>query len=356
MTPKEAAAGAGTSRREGRFLRGAVRLTLGLVVVALLITGGRWLFGGSPATGDAQWIWAPSLDPANTEPAVYFAFRDFQLDARPEQARLLIQAEEEYRVWINGRPVGSNVFHQQAPLDVYRIEKLLLPGGNRLLVELRSSFGGGGLLASLEAGGEDGELRPVVVTDGAWRVSREWQPGLLGGWTSPQEAEPVRVWGRPPIGRWGVPKLGPERPVTALLKQGSMLPKPWVASLQRESPVRAQSRWEEPVVGYLSLELEPGSGRIGLVVPAQDEPAVAVMVALGASRWVDARPRRWRRAEILGLDGVVAASVLELPPATRSALLSPAELPPSTLLGIHTPPSPTPLHQRVRRILRDSSS
>jgi hypothetical protein len=332
-----------------------------LVVVALLITGGRWLFGGAPATGDAQWIWAPSLDPANTEPAVYFAFRDFQLEAIPQRARLLIQAEEEYRVWLNGRPVGSNVFQQGASLDVYRVEKLLLPGANRLLVELRSSFGGGGLLAAVEAGNPSGELRPVVITDGAWRVSREWRPGLLGGWTTSQEAEPVRVWGRPPIGRWGVPQAGPERPVTALLTKPSRPPETFTASLRRQGTVRLQSLWEEPVVGYLSLELEPGSGRIGLVLPirsgpAEDELAVPVMAAPGALRWVDAQPRRWRRAEILGLDGVVAASVTEVPPAARGALLTSTGPTSAELLGIRSPPSPTPLHQRVRRILRDASS
>lgn len=333
----------------GSYGRSAVRAAVLLVVIAGGITAARWLLAGTPATGDARWIWAPRDKPSNTAPVAFYVYRDFDLAQRPARARLLIQAEEEYVVWLNGRPVGGGRFRLGSPLGVYPVEDLLLAGGNRLLVELRSSGGGGGLLASLQEAAPQGAFDDLVVSDGRWRLTRRWEAGLGGGWSSPGSAEAVVVWGLPPIGRWGVPELGPPRPLLASLGRppGTLPQRPAVVSGDRGA-AGLEVAWADEVVGYLALELAPESSRLGLVKDSEDR-LVSVVVADGAESWLDAEPRRWSRARISGLDGVRAVSVAELPPEAVTHLLPRDTTPTAGLFGIRPPPLRTPLMQLVRR-------
>ena len=111
--------------------------------------------------------------------------------------------------------------------------------------------------------------------------------------------------------------------------------------------------WPAEVTGYLSLELDPDSSRLGLV-HLEGEDLVPVVVPNGAPRWIDAVPRRWSRARLSGLDGVRAVRVEELPTRAVADLLRPAPAAPAGLFGIHPPPLRTPLMQQVRREVQEA--
>ena len=73
---------------------------------------------------------------------------------------------------------------------------------NRLLVELRSARGAGGLLASLA---DEATGRQLVGTDGHWRILPRHELGLVRGWSPIRGGARALCWGYPPIGRWGRP-------------------------------------------------------------------------------------------------------------------------------------------------------
>ena len=98
----------------------------------------------------ACWIWAQ--DAANAaQPLAFWAVRDFQLmdPADLESASVVIAADESYELWLNGQRVGAGEYVQGMAADQYSVSHLLQLGSNRLVVELRSSRGAGGLLASV---------------------------------------------------------------------------------------------------------------------------------------------------------------------------------------------------------------
>ena len=173
----------------------------------------------------------------------------------------MITADEEYVVTLNGKRIGAGAFAPGAPLDVYEAGPLLLPGGNRLLVELRSGDGTGGLLASLV---DEATGRQIVGTDDGWRILPAHQLGLVRGWMPIGAGEPAFAWGYPPIGRWGSPKVGAPRP---LLGEEMGAPLPAAAMLALSLPAGLTDGrppgspvlydWGRTVEGYLTLEMPP---------------------------------------------------------------------------------------------------
>ncbi|MFY9819992.1 MAG: hypothetical protein WAM82_01330, partial [Thermoanaerobaculia bacterium] len=146
---------------------GVIALITSLVVLALALAARALPEARARRlpTAEAQWIWK-SLDWDDHQPAAFYVLRDFDLAATPAAARLLVTADEEYVLTLNGRRIGAGAFQPGAVLDVYDAGPLLLPGANRLMVEVRSARGAGGLLASLV----DGAGRMLVGTDGRWRI------------------------------------------------------------------------------------------------------------------------------------------------------------------------------------------
>ena len=160
--------------------------------------------GSSPTTGAAEWIWAEDASAAPGQPAVWVLLRDFQLDVAPQEAaRLFVVADREYAVHLNGRQIARGAYRHGEPVDEFQVAHLLREGSNRLTIEARTPYGDGGVLAGIELA--DGSM--PVVTDGEWLVLGEWDPRQVKGETPLADAgaalRPVRVWGRPPVGRWG---------------------------------------------------------------------------------------------------------------------------------------------------------
>ncbi len=305
-------------------------------------------------TASARWIWKP-ISHLDHNPTSFYAVRDFALGSPPARARLMITADEEYVVTLNGKRIGAGAFAPGAPLDVYEVGPLLLPGGNRLLVELRSSDGAGGLLASLvdEASG-----RQIVGTGEPWRIFPSYQLGLARGWIPVGGGEPAFAWGYPPIGRWGRPRAGVPRPLLGEemgppLPPASMLPLSLPAGMSEGrapgSPILYD--WGRPVEGFLTLEVPPAR-ELGMALlftgetppdPLAVRPTAAVLVMPGAPQWLDTRPRRFRYALLVGLKRPAAAMVRPVPPG-RVQPSPPAE---TQVFGIQGPPLRTPVEDEV---------
>jgi hypothetical protein len=352
-----------------RHARPRAWLVAGVVVLVLALAAQLRpvLRARALPTGTAQWIWQP-FDARDHNPAAFYAARDFALGSPPSRARLLIAADEGYVVTLNGKRIGAGGFSPGAqggaPLDVYEVGPLLLPGGNRLLVELRSARGAGGLLASLldEASG-----RQLVGTDRHWRILRRHELGLVRGWLPIRGGEPALCWGYPPIGRWGRPTMSAPRPLLA-----EQLGSPQPALLMRPLPLDAGLAagrlpgssllydWGRPVEGYLRLEVPPAKelGTALLFVgdggatgdrppdPLAGHPA-AVLILPGERDWMDSLPRRFRYALLVGLAQPAVATALPVAlPVPGGAVRSPR---PSAgrVFGIAGPPLRTPVEDEV---------
>jgi len=355
----------------------------------------------------AEWIWAP-IGKLEQTPAAFYLVRDFELGAPPERARLLVAADEEYVLTLNARVIGAGVWRAgpkrlgpgrgSTALDVYEVGSLLRPGGNRLLVEVRSGRAAGGLLLRLDGhggGAADNAGTPLVVSDGSWRIVRSHHPGLVRGWlplAPPGTSEPAFSWGLPPIGRWGRPVAGPPRPPLADVLG---------TSLQAERPVRlapglvggerlepqALFDWGREVTGYLVLELAPleppasqapqaplapnTRRRTALLFPGAGAgppdpfaspatpgqvPVIPVIVPPGAREWRAPRPGRLRFARVLGLPDLVGARIEPLTPEQAAVLgdgLAPLgeERAQRGVLGLEPPPLRTPVEDEVWREL-----
>ncbi|HSS75943.1 MAG TPA: hypothetical protein VLV54_04285, partial [Thermoanaerobaculia bacterium] len=161
-------------RRWGALALITTLVVLGLALATRVLPGAR---ARSLPTASAQWIWK-DVEWDDHQPTAFYVLRDFDLPVLPSSARLLVTADEEYVLTLNGRQVGAGAFQPGAVLDVYEVGPLLLPGANRLMVEVRSARGAGGLLASLvDAGG-----RLLVGTDDRWRIFPNYELGLARGW------------------------------------------------------------------------------------------------------------------------------------------------------------------------------
>ncbi|HEY3567459.1 MAG TPA: hypothetical protein VGP73_05950 [Thermoanaerobaculia bacterium] len=327
------------------------------LAVAVLAVGAHLrpvLRARSLPTAAAQWIWKP-VDHLDHNPTAFYAARDFDLASPPARARLMITADEEYVVTLNGKRIGAGAFERGAPLDVYEVGPLLLPGGNRLLVELRSSDGTGGLLASLV---DEATGRQIVGTGGEWRILPSHQLGLPRGWTPIGGGEPAFVWGYPPVGRWGRPRVGAPRPLldqemVPPLPAASMLPLSLPAGLSEGRPPGSPLLydWGRTVEGILTLEVPP-SKDLGMALlftgetppdPLAARPTASVLVMPGAPEWLDARPRRFRYALLVGLKRPAAATVR---PGPREQARPPRQIE-DKVFGIQGPPLRTPVEDEV---------
>lgn len=304
-------------------------------------------------TGKAQWIWKKA-DHKNYQPTAFYAIRDFELESPPARARLLVTADEEYVLTLNGKRIGAGAYQRGVPLDVYEVGPLLLPGGNRLVAELRSARGAGGFLASLE---DAATGRQLVATDEEWRILHHHELGLLRGWLPIGGGEPAFSWGYPPIGRWGSPRPG--RPSPLLTERtGPLIPpvstRPVAAGFGSTEVQRPGSPvlydWGREVTGRLSLGLQPAKElKAGLLFvgnqppdPLRDEPADSVLVLPGKRDWLDSRARRFRYVLLVGIAQPVSAVVRPEPVRPSRPVGDDGRV-----FGVEGPPLRTPVEDEV---------
>jgi alpha-L-rhamnosidase len=143
------------------------------------------------ADWSASWISAPLLEYRREmwDPLPLLR-RRFTLDAAPASARAYATALGIYRLWINGTEVTADSLFRPGWTDydhrvlhqTYDVTGLLSPGANVVAVELARGWFAGRLGLQREPAfyGEhtavrlqlEGDLLPLVVTDGQWRVGR----------------------------------------------------------------------------------------------------------------------------------------------------------------------------------------
>lgn len=354
-----------------------LRISVILVLAVALLAMGTRAFAALRArwtlpTGSAQWIWV-ARERTDRTPTAFYAVRDFELEQPPERARLLAVADPEYVLTLNSKRIGAGRFaaggttKPVVKLDVYEVGDLLQPGGNRLVVELRSDRGAGGFLAVLQ----DQRGHPLVRTDGDWRIVKRHHFGLMRGWLplGPHgglKSEPAFCWGLPPIGRWGKPEAGPVRPRLIELVQDQPISAVQMMAPQIPALPPAASRhvvlfdWGREVTGYLTLQMPGGEGlRKALLYvgndppdPLQDRPNGAVLDMTGRRSWMDAGLRRFRYALVIG-DRPLAARVLPVDPKRIAGLLvEENRAKPEGVFGIEPPPLRTPVQDEIWRELQ----
>lgn len=378
------------------------RLAVALPLAALAawlgwaqLPGRSLLAFGAPATGAAEWIWIGGPHDRRS-PVAFYAVRDVMLDEVPPGVELRVLADEEYHAFVNGRWVGAGAWHPGAPLDAYAVAGLLRPGGNRILFEVRSARGSGGLLACL-VDPRDG--RVLAATDERWQTLQRHHEGLFQGWARLGRAHGTRSWGRPPTGRWGAPEPGPPRPLLEPRGRNHRVPPARLRLLGDADgwrPFRAHGKvprllrgssgpgyeidFGAPVSGRLNLRLAEGPGlRTALLFfddaarrfPPLDPfsaaaaggdpdgehgpPQASAIVIPGRPGWSDAAARRFRYVAVVGEVELIEAWID--PPAPWEEPLPAARCRRCEgLFGIEPPPLRTPVQDEVGRQLERFTS
>jgi hypothetical protein len=329
-------------------------LAAAVFALALAVRALPAMRAGRLPTGKAQWIWK-AMDRRDNRPTAFYAIRDFDLRSVPSRARLLITADEEYVATLNGKRIAAGTYFGQGSgtlLDAYEVGPFLRPGGNRLLVELRSGRGTGGLLAALkdEATGE-----PLLVSDESWRIFPKHELGLVRGWLplgplgENGGGEPAFCWGNPPIGRWGRPRVSRTAP---LLPRAPLVP----AVAVQPQGFSVLYDWGHEVEGYLVLDVPPGKEQTtGLLFtggegadppdPRRARFTAPILILPGRHDWMDAYPRRFRYAVVVGLASTATASLAGVLPApARPEPRDPGE---GKVFGVEGPPLRTPVEDEV---------
>lgn len=266
-----------------------------------------------PPTGAAEWIWADGGGAAPGRPASWVLLRDFELAAAPEAAaRLFVVADREYAVHLNGRQIARGAYRRGEPIDEFQVAHLLREGSNRLTIEARTPHGDGGVLAGIEL--DDGSM--PVVTEGEWLFTEVWDPRLVKGEIPLADADPalrpVRVWGRPPVGRWGTVSRGDlQKPDRIWRSAGARRIVRVTASpgLEIEPGWRSSHRVDfgREVSGVLELEFRPPTLEVHREVricQAGDCERRPLVLTSGRPAWRDSVRRSFDTVIVGGVPGL----------------------------------------------------
>ncbi len=289
-----------------------------VVSVLTLILAGAALFASRlfESAHGARWIWAEG-DYGGGEPIAFYAVREVELSA-VGPGHITVAADETYLLYLNGQRIGAGSYRSQAPIDVYEVGDFLEVGVNRILVELRSSRGAGGLLARIDLG-----TGAVVVTDKSWRIFRRYDAGLVRGLSHLEGGEAPKIWGKAPTGRWRLngsrqrpipfhsfPPPEHRRPVRhQQYNSTSWSTLDWSRRRIPALGSRQVFDWGADVEGIISFDLRSSEGKPGLLYVSSEPPdprgrlpdAVIVPVP-GRREWEDAHPRRFRYALVVGAE------------------------------------------------------
>ncbi len=330
-----------TLRKPLRFFAFGVLAAASLAWLQLAL--GSFVAERSEPGRGACWIWADGAANA-AKPLAFWMVRDLRITdpSDLENASVILAADEAYVLWLNGERLGAGEYTQSMAADRYDVSGLLQLGMNRFVIELRSSRGAGGLLASVRSGD-----RILLSSDDSWRVIRRADPRILRG-SLPLEGagERVKVWSDSTTGRFRVSGFE-----TANLQRRS-----WsepaareIAFPKRMRHLSKQASWkavEQPpdrlparqtvfdfgrrVSGFLDMELAE-EGQAGLVFFGDEEPGaqsdrpdLVISPFPGRHHWRDVRARTFRYVALVGLPALRRLEVAIVPeqeavPAHREA-------------------------------------
>lgn len=354
---------ASRNSRSSRGLRLAAAIAIGVALAAVGVERSGWLHPASVGTpSDALWIWGPS-DPRAVEPRVFFLARDLQLVAVPERAELRILADEEYVVHLNGERIGliGGARERRSIATTSPRGCAPAPTGSRSSCAARPAPAACCARSSIRPPG--GRSSRATRAGASTRATG----GLLGGHQLIPAAAPL-VWGRPPIGRWGTPQLGPEISTFRDATRDQAVVAAWRwrdladrGEWRRFRPGRQRLRlgaWAEidfggPVCGYLQIDHAAVEPRAALLrygdepeASAGWRPDAIAITAPGRGWWQDSLPRCFRYVTIAGLDSLLGATLMSVEPSTRGRLPASAGEPPG-LLGLRPPLSRSPVENKI---------
>ena len=189
---------------------------LALASLALWLWWGAGLglgqgIGKAPELAKAYWIWSPDGGPDGSGPVSYLR-RKFALAARPEEATLLVTADNGYELFVNNVRLAAELDFGGAwhSVERFRVEQYLTAGANVIAIRADNLGGPGGLIGALHARMPDG-TEVNLVTDSQWLAMVEPK----GNWTEPDHDDslwkPAAQLARYGGGPWG------ELPVPGLL-------------------------------------------------------------------------------------------------------------------------------------------
>ena len=235
----------------------------------------------SPDITAAKWIWFGDTQATHVR-------KTFQLDAVPEQARIIVSAFSGFRLWVNGKKVEEEIgpWSNWKQPESFTVTEYLRPGENVVAVwgqlfagqnvnKGPEAFNSRGIVAALKMRFADGS-EAGFVTDGSWKGADEgvdgWElPGFDdSGWA----AAAVRgVMGDAPWGLEVVNNVGvvtePKRPLSVELKS------PYLVCFEEGPPVTCDVKPEDaPRIGWYRFQAPPGLK--ALVLPANAEAKVWV--------------------------------------------------------------------------------
>ena len=327
-------------------------LLMSLLAVVVLL-GARQLLvatdrAQASANAGAAWIWGLPRG-EHGAPTAIFAAKDFELPFKPLRAEIEITADEEYHLMVNGRGVAAGRYRGR--LDAYPIGRILRRGGNRIVVELRSARGVGGLLVRLHVSGANGQSA-TIVSDGSWRIMRRFVRGFSRP-TSAHWGEPVRVWGTPPTGRWEASGTV-HRALTLRRLQGGreLRPEPALrGQLLGEKWRTIQEFGSEPLgqwvtfdfgrlrTGFVNLNFADQRASHGFLYYGQHRPRAGIenpdeviMRIAGRSFWTSAAPANFRFITVVGAPAMIRAEIVPVDPELADELV--AREPIDPLLGV----------------------
>ena len=301
--------------------------------------------GASP-----DWIWDSGWSKAPVRAHAFTVEKQFEAPEVPDTARLLILADEEYHLNLNGKWVGSGRFRRDSGWDSYSAVGWVLEGGNTLRVELRSGRGAGGLLVCLQAApGEPCWIR----SESSWQVVP--QKG---------ESRPVQVWGASPVGSWNLPTavkprrsaaecVLADRPVEA--RRFFAVDDKVLRSRDQEMPIPVWTvRWGIRTRAIIEIDVDPEERRLGELAfgrnrrrPAAREILETLVTEPGQSTYRSVVSREFRFVEIDGIKEVLGGRYYKVREECDDWFFQPTEAE-EGLLGLDPPPSRTPVQNELR--------
>lgn len=305
----------------------------------------------------ASWIWETRASKGMARPVVFFAARDFDLESVPEGAEVLAVADEEFRLFVNGRLVsaGRRPPGRVGAVDRRSVSGLLHGGANRVSVELRSRRGAGAFLFCLRVG-----ERCFVQSDETWRTTREYSSGIHAGWWPTEAGEPARVWGRNPVGRWSLSADLAEAvpPLDTCLEPQTVTHEERPSSTSPEGAGLGASLFDLGVEarGFLSIERVDGEPSVAWLRWARRREELTtwneaetrpVIMADAARQWVDVEPAEARFVEVTG---PLLARGVRLQPLSSGCWVESGsdERSGSSLFGVEPRASKSPMENEVR--------
>lgn len=209
-------------------------------------------------TAPAQWIWARH-NMSSDEPVAFFAAREVDLPPNRIYTRLKLLGDPEYTLFVNGKDAAGRRVGEERALDYYDISELVQTGRNRIVIAVRAPKGVGGLLASIDIAPE---TENWVVTDGQWKIYRQWDPLILQYDVAGQWERPMIV-GAPPIGRWNyleIARREPGRaPVELLPARDAFAVRALLPAIRTQGGVAVATAERKPATAF---DFNPTHGRL----------------------------------------------------------------------------------------------